>query len=367
MNKNIKKTIIKSLEMNLIIDVPKKENSGEDASPILIESENKQISVIGVFDGMGGSGSTLYRENDETHTGAYLASRTVKDAVEDFFKKKIGNNNFSFSEEEIPSLKGRIIQRLRDKLNKQQYEESRIRSSLIRTFPTTIALGITSRMDNAVKIQAIWAGDSRIYFLSPTKGLVQLTKDDLRTENDPFQNIENDSPLSNMVCLDEEFSLNYFEIEEEIESIIVFAATDGCFGYYPTPMHFENIILETMQSSDDFSMWEEKLKNELDKVSGDDFSLSLKGVLCGDTNIDFNQFKERYSERFKNLFREYMEEINKLDELLLEFKEQEAKFKKNIEQYESYRKNQFEKYWNTYKETNIYHLKQMNNEKRSRY
>lgn len=336
--------------MNFIIDIPKKENFGEDASPTFIETENKQISIIGVFDGMGGSGSTLYIENEESHSGAYLASRTVKNVVEQFFEEQLKDEIFVFSQDKIPILKAKIVEALKNKLDKQQYEQSKIRSSLIRTFPTTIALGIIYHINSTIKIQAIWAGDSRIYFLSPKKGLVQLTKDDLKIENDPFQNIENDSPLSNMINLDEEFSLNYLEIEEQ-EPILIFAATDGCFGYYSTPIHFENIILKTMLNSMSFLEWQEKLSIEINKVSGDDFSLSLKSIV-NDTNIDFKQFKIIYQNRFEDLYREFMNDINKIDEIVAGLKDKEVNLKIEIEQSELKRKQLFEKLWNSYKKTN---------------
>lgn len=55
----------------------------------------------------------------------------------------------------------------------------------------------------------IWAGDSRAYVLKPDKGLIQLSKDDLKLDNDPFENLKNDSPLSNMICLENDFKLNH--------------------------------------------------------------------------------------------------------------------------------------------------------------
>ena len=52
---------------------------------LLLRSDFADTAVLGVFDGMGGSGSTRYLENGITRTGAYIASRLVRDLVEKFF------------------------------------------------------------------------------------------------------------------------------------------------------------------------------------------------------------------------------------------------------------------------------------------
>ena len=62
---------------------------------------------------------------------------------------------------------------------------------------------------------------------------------------------------------------------------IILAATDGCFGYYPTPMHFEYIINDCLQKAKDEKDWGELMKEEILKVTGDDCSLSLVGVGYG--------------------------------------------------------------------------------------
>ncbi len=344
----------KSSIMNLIIDIPKKEKFGEDASPMFMESENKQISIIGVFDGMGGSGSTLYVENEESHTGAYLASRTVKNVVEQFFDEQLKDENFVFSQDKILILKEKIVDGLKSKLNKQHYEQSKIRSSLIRTFPTTIAICIVFHHNTKSTIQTIWAGDSRIYCLSPENGLVQLTKDDLKLDNDPFQNIENDSPLSNMINLDEDFILNFKEVEIQGTSLIL-AATDGCFGYYSTPIHFENVLLKTMLDSTSIDEWQKRIIDELNKVSGDDFSMSLKCINNKET--DFKQLRNLFQNRLEVLYRDFMKDINNIDEIMTRLREKEIALKNEIEQYESKRKKLFEQLWDLYKKTNYSHFK----------
>ncbi|MBK7637414.1 MAG: hypothetical protein IPJ13_26350 [Saprospiraceae bacterium] len=122
--------------------------------------------------------------------------------------------------------------------------------------------------------------------MSPEKGLIQISKDDLKLDNDPYENIENDSPLSNMINLEEDFKLNHKACTFELP-IIAIVATDGCFGYYSTPMHFEFHLLNSLMQSNVEEEFKNKLIDELGRVSGDDFSLSLTSI----QTIEFLKFK----------------------------------------------------------------------------
>ena len=55
-------------------------DQGEDADPIV--RDGPDLGLIGVFDGMGGAGGTVYETPDGRRTGAYLASRIARDVVE---------------------------------------------------------------------------------------------------------------------------------------------------------------------------------------------------------------------------------------------------------------------------------------------
>lgn len=335
-----------SFKNNFVIDIPK-EKSVEDAPPLFVVSNDKQRYVIGVFDGMGGSGSTLYEENNEIHTGAYLASREAKKAVEQFFRDRFDEDNFSFIQNDIELLKKKIIEKLKKKLSKQQYGKSNIKSNLVRTFPTTMAVGLISFLSKKAKIKVLWAGDSRIYCLSTKKGLIQLTKDDLKVDNDPFQNIKNDSPLSNMVNLSNDFSLNFKEIEENMPAVFL-AATDGCFQFFPTPMHFENMLLQTLQNAKSIEEWKNKISDVLKNISGDDCSISL---LClADNKIDFISFKKLFKTRNETLYCDFMKDIEEQEKVIANLKERQNQIE-YIEQLEIKRNKLYENLWLKYKET----------------
>ena len=63
--------------------VEKSIGKGEDADPILFSTESSAIT--GVYDGMGGSGASLCTSEFEgQHTKAYVASRIIRDAIDDY-------------------------------------------------------------------------------------------------------------------------------------------------------------------------------------------------------------------------------------------------------------------------------------------
>ena len=62
------------------------------------------------------------------------------------------------------------------------------------------------------------------------------------------------------------------------EPAILFCATDGCFGYIPSPMEFEKEILQTLKDSNTILEWEKKLTQLFQEYASDDFSLTLAAI-----------------------------------------------------------------------------------------
>ena len=56
---------------------------------------------------------------------------------------------------------------------------------------------------------------------------------------------------------------------------VVLTATDGTFGYLPTPMEFELLLLTTLQAANDLVGWRNRLRNALCKLASDDSTLAL--------------------------------------------------------------------------------------------
>ena len=50
---------------------------GEDSDPIV--RDGRDLGLVGVFDGMGGAGGTVYETPEGPRTGAYIGSRVARD------------------------------------------------------------------------------------------------------------------------------------------------------------------------------------------------------------------------------------------------------------------------------------------------
>ena len=262
----------------------KKEGLGEDAMPLIYSS--RSTNYVGVFDGMGGSGATeypTYTQGDKT--GAYLSSRVIRAIC---YQWLIKYNEIR----DIEELQKCIASDLTKFLDFWNIRPSGLRSSVIRILPTTLALVEAKKVGNKIKVTSYWAGDSRNYVLTPM-GLKQISNDDLRQPKDPLENLRNDDALSNCICQDKPFYINEQYCGEYSEPIIILSATDGCFGYLPTPMHFEFILLKTLSDSNSCDEWCHNIKKHLEPISGDDFTIALQMI-----GEDFLYWKDKLIGRY---------------------------------------------------------------------
>lgn len=258
--------------------VEKKAGEGEDRG---IYKSFPDLVYAGVFDGCGGAGAKKY-PNYENHTGAYIASECVSEVFEDWFDRYFMTYGFHET-----YLKNIIIKNL--KTFEEKYgEKSQILGMISKVFPTTVATAACFRHNERFIVDYLWAGDSRIYLLDED-GLTQLTEDDLGGI-DAMKNLTEDGVLTNIVNLTTNFSLHRGQLVLPRGHGIVIAATDGCFGYLPTPMHFEYLLLETMQQADNVEAWFENLKELIGTTAGDDYTLSVfaVGYGIGNSNTDVN-------------------------------------------------------------------------------
>lgn len=277
---------------SLCINVPKKEAKGEDANPIVLQIG--KIASVGVFDGMGGAGATEYVTKNGNHTGAYIASREVKKTVEDYMR----SFNCIIDSQELT----RIIQKkLTDCVVSLGIKPSGLRSSIIKTLPTTLAFVIAKKEEKSTNVKSYWCGDSRNYILTK-RGLQQISIDDLVNPQDPLENLRNDEALSNCVSQDKSFKINEKEFVLSEGPVAIMSATDGCFGYLSTPMHFEYILLKTLHKAHDCDDWKKLIEEELIPISGDDFSLGL--VLM---DVTFEEWKVLMQERFCTIQSRYID------------------------------------------------------------
>lgn len=290
-----------------VFNVEKKKDAGEDADPTLDADVNRSWGVLAVYDGMGGAGARKYTHKDthEEHTSAYWASRYVKGAIEELIKSRpIGVNPVEYLESNMHIA---IKQCLDKEISNFPSASSSAVSKLLAKLPTTMALCVYEIIDENLNISCYWAGDSRVYMFDGEK-LCFCTLDDANApDGDPFSPANMDLAMNNRICQDQEFRINKSQITVKIDSakpIILFAATDGCFGYYKNPIEFEKMIL-SMISSPDKSQWLSRIQQAIiDNIQQDDFSMSL--VVIGNTSPESLQVP--ISVRLSNkIFSDYME------------------------------------------------------------
>jgi hypothetical protein len=269
-----------------------KVDNGEDACGYFF---NESVGIIATYDGCGGLGAKRYAGYN-SKTGAYIASRIVGQAVFRWF------NNFSLKEGRINES---TISQIKDGLSREivaelsQYrdrESSGVsllkKSDLVRELPTTLSVVLFDYEQNNMNTAFIWAGDSRGYILTADEGLAQITIDDLTGGHDAFDNLYADGRLSNVVAVDGDFALNHKRLALPLPFIAI-TATDGCFGYFKTPMEFEYMLLATLYHADSPMEWEKELKEAMGDVAGDDYSLCF--AVFG--YKDFQELKNSFCKR----------------------------------------------------------------------
>jgi serine/threonine protein phosphatase PrpC len=281
-------------------------DQGEDSDPIL--RDGPDLGLIGVFDGMGGAGGTMYDTPEGPRTGAYIASRVARDVVEDRMLELLEPDWNLNGKAAADDLHRSVRQALVERLAELNAPPSGLRSRLLRALPTTMALVALQRTQPGGATWAghvFWAGDSRAYVFE-LAGARQLTTDDLRDPGDAMANLRRDSVVSNAMSADTDFHVNYRKVELRAPFLVA-CATDGCFGYVPSPMHFEHLVLGPLQDARSTEAWSASLQAEITAVTGDDAAMSLLGV-----GADFKEFQELFAPRVAELEQQF---IAPLDEL----------------------------------------------------
>ncbi len=251
--------------------------AGEDAFALQYSESKTNTGYIAVFDGCGGMGAQKYQKA-KNQSGARLASNIAADIVDRFYAAP--NDGFHFDGKDAERLEQKlksVLQTVKQEIS--EHSSFAIGGDLFRELPTTASIIVSKTgNDGSVYCEYLWAGDSRGYMLN-TEGICQITEDDLETEEDAYSNLQSDARLSNVVNADKTFVMHE-KVIKLTSPVMLITATDGCFGYLRTPMHFQHLLLNTMMRSTSEKAWEQNLINELDKIAGDDCAIviSIYGV-----------------------------------------------------------------------------------------
>lgn len=287
-------------KFNLVVNIEVAEDKGEDAN---LAEDFGQTFLMGVFDGLGGRSAGYGGK-----TGGRIASEESSQISKTFFKQWHGE----IKPENVIQLQQQICRSLKIKADTNMPKtSSRLKGSLVEhKLCTTIALASIPKQKGQERIfeaNLAWMGDSRIYFLSPTKGLQQLTKDDLVTSKDALEMLRQDPPMSQYLTADInptwQIHFQHYEIEG---SGCFLACTDGCFQYFYAPWEFEKLLLEMLSKSEGDTMekntWQQLIKQRYTEIKQDDVSLILYPV--GFNGI--KHLKSSYQERLQYLQENFM-------------------------------------------------------------
>lgn len=288
-------------DMVLSINREAKKDAGEDS---FCYSFGAEAGMLGVFDGCGGLGAQRHKFYSEK-TEAYMASRLCAGAFFDSFASVFPGKDTAekLAESYCAATSSACARVLTTYRPQKQAGELQIKGSMVRSLPSTVSAALIQKDRNGTYLVCpMWAGDSRTYLLTKD-GLAQLTVDDISVP-DPMENLYEDGILKNILCEGQTPQLHMTKVSLQ-EPFCVFSATDGCFGYFSTPMEFEGVLLETMLSSGSAAAWEAALCDRIGRVAGDDFTLCLAAYGFS----SFRALQTAFSSRFKDIQNTYLKTL----------------------------------------------------------
>lgn len=275
----------------------------------------EDAGMLAVFDGCGGLGARrhpCYTDNTEAYMASRLCAGAFYDSFQHLFPEVTSTQQDAELSDQVPAKYAEAVRNFCKEVlhacKPPESDISSIRGSMVKTLPTTAAAVLVQpgKQKNELLIDALWAGDSRVYLLD-ANGLAQLTIDDASI-SDPMENLYEDGILSNVLCQGRPPKLRHSGITASSPAL-VFAATDGCFGYFSTPMEFEGILLRTMLDSTCIAEWEQRLRDCIGSVAGDDFTLMLAAYGFS----GFDDMRNLFKPRLDMLYLNYLNQISQLE------------------------------------------------------
>lgn len=276
---------------------------GEDAEPvnILRYTDFVHAGALAVFDGLGGAGSERYTDQqNREYTGAKIAADTTSKAFKRFAESVMLDTPSRHRDDfatRLDLLRNQFFASLHIARESYTPRPTQLRSAMRRVLPTTCASAVFINTDRSCRCNIIWAGDSRVYALSAT-GLQLLTLDDVQRNSTildrPMEMV--DAPITNCIEFGKDFVLNHLHHTFELPVILI-AATDGCFGYLKTPVHFEHLLLDELQLSQSMEEWRSRAADAIGQYAQDDYSMSI--TCCGWS--EFQDVRATFSARYSHL------------------------------------------------------------------
>ncbi len=261
---------------------------GEDSYSF--DFTSSYIHTQAVFDGCGGAGAWKYPEFNNA-TGAYVAAQTIAPAFQNW-SSKIQEHSAIVPDDAAESFRSMAQSEL--VARKKACAPMGVTGSLVKSFPCTAAIAIQQITEtHQVRLTALNAGDSRVYFLTPETGLVQVTKDDSRGSPDPLESLRDSAPLSNLINADKAFRVTPSQIDLSFPCAII-CATDGMFGFLRSPMDFEYLLLRTLLQARSMHEFETSFQSQIAKITGDDSTCIMSFYGWKDMSAIRTSLKHRF-------------------------------------------------------------------------
>lgn len=262
---------------------------GEDAYSF--DCTRRDLHALAVFDGCGGSGAWKYPEFKNL-SGAFVAAQTIAKQFLDWYSGLSSN-----SVEDVGALANSFYECTQQTLTniKNSCKPMGVSGSLVKSFPCTASCAIISKYDkNSLLLSALNVGDSRVYFLTPSNGLVQFTKDDSRGNPDPLDSLRDNAPLSNLLNADKPYKVRTTQEVVSLPCAFV-CATDGVFGFVRSPMDFELMLIESIMQAQSIKEFEDTFQQKIVKLTGDDSTCLIAFYGWGSYECIKKSFQKRYS------------------------------------------------------------------------
>ena len=261
----------------------KAEGANEDGPPVQHELNLPGGVLLGVADGLGGSGGRIARDAsaDISHTNAHWASQAACAAV----------GALSQDPELAAALKQRrlgalLTDRAGEAINRRAQELEQTPSSasgkLLKKLPTTIAATCSHQEDRKTFVDVAWIGDSRVYAFDTA--LRQLTTDTHPIEQKALHvaaafdetGLGHDTPMGDHVAsADRAWKMFDARYAFTDRPIFLVTATDGVYKVMENPLHLETRLLECLaraSSEEDFAAM---FREQLESAKCDDYTAAF--------------------------------------------------------------------------------------------
>lgn len=261
---------------------------GEDS---FVYSLNESMALLGAFGGCGGEKGTRYPKL-KNKTGGYLAAHAAAAAYRDWFDQ-LRPGEDAFARDPKPLIRD-YLRICREQSGAE--ESPRYAGGISAAAAVAVC---RTNAGGAADVQLQWAGDARVYLLDG-EGLAQLTEDDLGGM-DAMRDLQVKGVPTNVLDPARDFRIHTARLTVGRPGLL-FAATDGCFDGFSTPMEFEYLLLSTLQSAPGALAWEQALAEAAGKAAREDYALCGASLGFG----SFDHLKRQLAGRASRLYRTYI-------------------------------------------------------------